>query len=121
MSEIKRYCGECCKEKTGGYCNLCKKDTKNKYSVACVDVVKTFDSISGKQKRPGVRGFLRKFFSGYQASVDKSRYPDGVNKQQNIDRENDWYDERVVDNKNGEINECHEKLSDHIGHGSAKK
>jgi len=39
-----------------------------------------------------------------------------------IDRLKDWYDEIVTDEKTGEvIHECHEPLSDHRGHGAAKR
>jgi hypothetical protein len=44
-----------------------------------------------------------------------------VEKKRIIDRENDWYEERIVDSENGEvIHECKEPLSEHKGHGSAK-
>jgi len=39
-----------------------------------------------------------------------------------IDRENDWYAETVTDPETGEIvHECKEPLSEHQGHGAAKK
>ncbi len=39
-----------------------------------------------------------------------------------IDRENNLYHEKVISIDTGEIvHECKEKLSDHSGHGSAKK
>lgn len=39
-----------------------------------------------------------------------------------INREHDTYDEKVVDEETGEVlHECHERLSDHKGHGSAKR
>ena len=39
-----------------------------------------------------------------------------------IDRKNDTYDKRVVDEETGEVlRECHKRLSDHKGHGSAKR
>jgi hypothetical protein len=39
-----------------------------------------------------------------------------------IDRENDEYQEVVKDSKTGEIvHECHEPLSQHQGHGAAKR
>jgi hypothetical protein len=38
-----------------------------------------------------------------------------------IDRDNDNYEERVVDLETGEVlHECKEPLSEHQGHGSAK-
>lgn len=121
MTESKRLCGECHKEKESDYCQFCRRNTKNKHCVFCSDEIKMSDSISGKQKRSGFRGYLRKFFSGFQASKDKNKHPDSVERFMDIDRENDWYDEKVIDKKTGQITrECHEKLSKHTGRGSAK-
>ena len=45
-----------------------------------------------------------------------------MNKRRLIDRENNWYEEVVTDPETGEvIHECKEPLSDHRGHGDAKK
>ncbi len=42
-------------------------------------------------------------------------------KKRIIDRENNWYEEVVVDEETGEVvHENSEPLSDHKGHGSAK-
>jgi hypothetical protein len=39
-----------------------------------------------------------------------------------IDRVKDWYSEKVVDPDSGRIiHQCEEPLSEHKGHGSAKK
>ena len=39
-----------------------------------------------------------------------------------IDYSNDWYDETIIDEATGEvIRDCHERLSDHQGRGSAKR
>lgn len=44
-----------------------------------------------------------------------------VKKSRLIDKENNWYEETIVDPKTGDvIHETKEKLSDHYGHGSAK-
>jgi hypothetical protein len=45
-----------------------------------------------------------------------------VKKSRLIDKENDWYEETVINPQTGEIiHECKEKLSEHQQHGSAKK
>lgn len=42
--------------------------------------------------------------------------------ERHIDHENDWYDEVITDSATGEIlKETHEPLSQHQGHGSAKR
>ncbi len=44
-----------------------------------------------------------------------------MNYRRIIDRENDWYEETVIDPETGEvIHRCAEPLSNHRGHGSAK-
>jgi hypothetical protein len=44
-----------------------------------------------------------------------------MDKYRRIDRDNDRYDEVVIDPETGEIvHESHEPLSEHWGHGSAK-
>jgi hypothetical protein len=45
-----------------------------------------------------------------------------IKKQRHIDKDRDEYLEKVVDPETGEIiHECHEPLSQHKGHGLAKK
>jgi hypothetical protein len=121
MTESKRLCGECSKEKGSDYCYFCCCNTKNKYLVFCSDEIKMSDSISAKQKRQGFRGYMRKTFSGFEISGDKKKHPDGVYRFMDINRKDDRYDEKVVDKKTGQITRyCHGKLSEHTGRGSAK-
>jgi len=72
-----------------------------------------------KHKRPGFRRALVEGVSGSERSVGSGRW---VRKTRLIDRETDWYEERIVDEETGEVlHESHEPLSDHSGHGSAKR
>ncbi len=99
------------------------KTTPKIYTIFVSDEIKLSTSVSGKQKRPVGRGFLNlgEFFSGFQPSKDKNKYPEGVDRFMNIDREKDWYDEKVIDKKTGKIvREWHGELSKHRGRGSAK-
>jgi len=45
---------------------------------------------------------------------------DFVKKVRRIDKDMDTYDEIVEERSGVIIHECHERLSDHHGHGSAK-
>jgi len=118
----KRYCVECNNEKDSPYCDFCKKETKNLFKASISVQTKLNASLGVIHKRPGVRGFLKKHFQGYQTSGNTNEHPDGVDRQMTIDKENDRYDEIVKDNKTGKTTrECHEKLSEHIGHGDARK
>jgi len=120
MSEYKMYCKKCKNIKLSRYCDVCKKDTVTKHELICCDKISLQDSVSGKQKRPSLSGFLRKFFFGYQSSNDK-KYSKGVTRNMDIDKKSDWYDETVIDNNTQEIiRDCHEPLSQHQGRGSAK-
>lgn len=50
-----------------------------------------------------------------------NKYEHGVDIDRRIDKVNNEYHELVRDNKtNVIVHEVHEKLTDHIGHGSAK-
>lgn len=111
-------CGLCEKEKKGKYCNFCKKETQNKYTLELSETITTKESFGVKQKRLGISGWLVQMFQGFKTST---KFSDGVDLHRKLDREKDWYDEVVRDEKTGKIiNECHEPLSKHVGHGSAK-
>jgi hypothetical protein len=63
---------------------------------------------------------LRKFFVKQVSGVDLHR-KSGIwmHLTRVIDRANDWYHERVVNPKTGEVvRECSEPLSEHRGHGA---
>ena len=85
------------------------------------ETVRIYDSLGLKLKNPQKTGKSKirvESFSGYQNSNNKKKM---VKKERRIDREKDEYYEKVIDPESGEIiHECSEKLSDHIGHGSAK-
>ena len=114
----KEYCQECQKEKASRYCDNCGKETSSRFEVNIFETVVVRESLGIKQKRPGIKGWLRDIFQGFKKSVD---IPDGVELYRNFDKENDQYDEIVKNDKTKEIvHECHEPLSEHVGHGSAK-
>lgn len=121
MAEYKKRCGVCGNEKHSDFCDTCKKQTPNKHLLGLADGLKLSDSIRGKHKRPGIKRFLREFFFGYQDSANRVKYPDGVERFMDVNREKDRYDEKVIDKRTGKVTrDCHERLSDHRGRGSAK-
>lgn len=80
------------------------------------------DRLDGKVVDPSLpkKKRVRKEF---MVGADKRR-SDGewMDKERVIDRDNDYYKEKVVDPNTGElIHHCEEKLTDHWGHGSDKK
>lgn len=120
---IKRkfYCVECEKEKKRRYCNYCQKETGNLFKLVLTDTAKASESLGIKQKRPGIKKYIKELFQGYQQSKDQKKYPEGVDRVMSIDRENDWYDEMVKDNKNGKVfRDIHEPLSQHISNAQKR-
>ena len=99
-------CPEC-----GGHCPV--------FTVQSADAAELHEFVQGaKGKRPGEKKPYIETQAGDDFSSDRARFMD---KYRRIDRDNDWYDEVVVDPETGEIvHECHEPLSVHWGHGSAK-
>lgn len=80
------------------------------------------DRLDGKVIDPSLsrKNKVRKEF---MAGADKRRY-DGewMDKERVIDRDNNFYKEKVIDPITGEpIHNCEENLTDHWGHGSDKK
>lgn len=83
--------------------------------------VEVHDTFRGKEKDPSLpsKKKLRKDI----ITGDDIRKRDGkwMRKERIIDRDNDYYKEKVVDPETGDVvHECEEKLSDHLGHGSNK-
>lgn len=84
--------------------------------------IKMLTGIRYKHKNPKLTGkkkILSKGFNSYSFSHDLGKF---VNRQMLIDRQNDKYIEIVKDEDTDHlIHYCNEKLSEHKGHGSAKK
>ena len=91
---------------------------KRTYSEHLESKIQLRSKLRWKHKRPGFRRALAEGVSGSERSVRSGRW---VTKKRLIDRENDWYEELVVDEESGDtVHESRERLSDHRGHGSAK-
>ena len=76
-------------------------------------------SFNLKKKSSGFKRFAVKLITGWFSS---HLHKDGVELSRSLDKEKDEYHEVVKDYKTGKIvHENHEKLSEHIGHGSAKR
>lgn len=67
----------------------------------------------GKKKRKSLEFYSKK-------TESKKTDTGNAYSQRLINRETDFYSERILDEKGEVIHECHEKLSNHQGHGSAK-
>lgn len=94
------------------------KNTLNKINLDLQESFPLRDSAILRTKLLGLKRFVEETWVGWFRSY---KYHDGINKERTISRKNNQYDEVIKDPKTGEIlYECHEKLSDHIGHGNTK-
>jgi hypothetical protein len=113
------------------FCKNCKKELSEseKPCLTCGCAVRVYKMICGSEyfettlnrtklthKRPGVKQFLKQVIVGWMPTKGKKRerYPKGVFVSRIIDKENDWYEEKIVDKKTDEIIEDKkEPLSQH--------
>ena len=102
-------------------CPKCGSKKRN-ITLTTSDSVEEHDCIKGKVKDPrypSKKKVRLEFFQG-----DDKRKSDGkwMIKERLIDKDNDKYKETVIDPETGEIvHHCEEPLSEHVGHGTAKK
>jgi len=115
MVSTKYFCQNCKKELNEGqkpcpYCGSEKRDIK----VEVREEIKIRESLRGRQKRKGFKKFMVEFLQGWFPSKNKKEFPDGVQKTRLIDKKNDKYQEKVIDEKTGKIVvNKDEKLSEH--------
>ncbi len=101
------------------FCLHCWKKTNNNYCVNIFETLNIRDSLKLRKKSHGFKKFSIETISGW---FNSHLCKEGVNLSRVIDKEKDEYHEVVKDYKTDKIiHESHEKLSDHINHGSAKK
>lgn len=116
------YCVECEIEKETRYCKHCQKETGDLFKLNLSETVKVGESLGIKQKQSGIKKYIKKMFQGYQSSINTKKHPEGVERHVSIDRENNWYDETVQDNKTGKIfRDIHEPLSQHVSNAQKNK
>ncbi|SFN52028.1 hypothetical protein [Dokdonella immobilis] len=85
----------------------------------CVDAVGFHESYRLKHKRPGVKRALAEERNELSYFVRDGEWH---RRQILVDRQNDIYREHIVRLKTGEVVvNKEEKLSEHLGHGDAKK
>lgn len=122
LKKHKTCCLICERGKINKYCEYCKKETGNLFKIVITDTVKVRESICIEQRMTGVKKYFKKVFQGYEPSNNYKKYPEGVEKYQNVDRENNWYDKIVKDNRTGTIiRKIHEPLDKHVSSADKKK
>jgi len=99
-------------------CKVCG-NTRRTIHASVVETMVARDGIHMKAKRPGQKRPYVEDMSAPSFSVSRQKH---VHRSRVIDRDNDKYMERVTDYESGEvIHEDQGKLSEHVGHGTARR
>lgn len=105
-------------EPAGTPCPKCGKTTGRTFEVGSDDFARGYEFVKKlKGKRPGEKKPHLEVQAGYDSRKSRG---DFVDKFRRIDRDNDWYDEVLMEDDGTVIHETHEPLSQHRNHGSAK-
>ncbi len=119
MDTIQFFCSDCNTELKNevDLCVNCSSDRKTVHLMV-EDEIKLYDQIKTKAKgKIDGRKTIQKQIDGYESSFNGNT----VNKIRIIDSISDIYFEEIRDLDGNIIHGCEEKLSEHKGHGSAKK
>ena len=82
------------------------------------DTLRAYETIQTKGKREGESKPFREQISGDDYSHKNKKW---IKKERVIDREKDYYFEKITDPETGDVlHYCEEPLSSHRGHGTAK-
>jgi len=104
MVSTKYFCQNCKKElkedqKLCPNCGSTKRDIK----VEIKEEIKIRASLRGRQKRKGFKKFMVEFLQGWFPSGDKNKHSEGAQIKRLIDKKNDKYQEKVIDEATGKI------------------
>lgn len=89
------------------------------FAVSIDEAITLRTGLGFKHKRPGRKKPIAEGFTRPEATRSTGV---AVERKMSIDRENDRYSETVTEYETGAvIQHCDEKLSEHTGHGSAKR
>lgn len=99
-------------------CDVCGS-TRRAHSVSVLETLVARDGYGLKAKRLGQKKPYVEDMSMPDYSYSRGKH---VHKQRVIDRDSDKYLEKITDYETGEvIHQCQEPLSQHQGHGDAKR
>lgn len=89
------------------------------FAVSIEEAVTLRSGLGFKHKRPGHKKPIAEGFTRPETARSTVA---AVERMMHVDREKDHYVETVTEYETGTVvHHCDEKLSEHIGHGSAKK
>jgi hypothetical protein len=119
MDKLEIFCGNC-KEKLENQTSSCHKCGSEQKTIHLLveDEIRLYDQIKikSKGKKDGHK-INQEQIKGYELSSNGNM----VDKIRIIDNINDVYFEEIIDLGGNIIHKCQEKLSEHKGHGNAKK
>ncbi len=113
MVSAKYFCQNCKKElnenqKPCSYCGSEKRDIKVGMEVK----EKSRVNLRGRQKHKGFKKFMVEFLQGWFPSKDKKKFPEGIQQTRLIDKKNDRYQKKIINEATGEVKDKDIKLSE---------
>jgi len=104
MVSTKYFCQNCRRElnedqKPCPYCGSVRRDIK----VEIKEEIKIRESLRGRQKRKGFKKFMVEFLQGWFPSKDKKKFPEGIQQTRLIDKKNDRYQKKIINEATGEV------------------
>ena len=101
-------------------CPHCGSSSRS-YTESITERIVAHDGHRAKIKRPSLPSAKKLRADTYSGVEHSQKHSKLVRVHRTIDKDNDRYIEMVVDMQTGEIlHECHEPLSKHTNHGTAK-
>lgn len=114
-----RNCGAAVGRGQDGILNVpCSACGSTVVLISSDEKVEVHELMDLKAKAPGRGKPFIEIRSGDELRISAE---DWVHKERRIDRAGDRYDEVVTDQDGQIVHECHEPLSEHRGHGSARR
>lgn len=99
--------------------SLCCGSLLRHHTLSVHDSAESHETSRFRAKRPSQKKPFLEGVRGDDLHRDSGLW---MRLQRTIDRDNDWYEEKVVNPETGEVvHQCAEPLSAHRGHGSAKR
>ncbi len=103
----------------GAVTTPCPNCGGNSYAISFTATVSTHVAMDAKARRPGEKKPFREIRAGDSLTQRTGEWNDH---SRDIDRDNNRYQERVVEKRTGEVlHEADEPLDRHVGHGDDKK
>jgi len=101
-------------------CPQCGSNLRS-YLVTLTDQITFHDGHRARAKSPDFPSDRKLRLDTYSGVEPSHKHGKPVRVHRTIDRDRDWYSERVVDlQTDGILHQCEEPLSKHFGHGTAK-